>query len=250
MLSTLDVDFLLTNDDGIEAIGLQSLCQAIEALGSIAVVAPDTVRSCCSHMVTTAESLIVERLDSVSWKVSGTPADCIRIAIKHLRIRPKWILSGVNEGGNLGVDIHYSGTVAGAREASLLGFRSMAISQYLRRDRPRDWPLTARRAIYAWTQLQSIDLSPNQFWNVNLPVVDRPQVELAIVHSDPEPQMLGYDFEPIEDQPSDDFASAQTQWVKYRSNYQERPRQEQYDVANCFSGNITATRLGARIAGL
>lgn len=240
MLSGIDVDFLLTNDDGIQADGLQMLCQAISQIGSIAVVAPDTVRSCCSHAVTTADSLEIRKLDAVSWKVSGTPADCVRVAIKYLGIRPKWVVSGVNEGGNLGVDIHYSGTVAGAREAALMGFPSMAISQYLRRDRARDWNLSAQRAAYAWKQLQSLPLKPSQFWNVNLPVVDHSQIELAIAHTLPEPQMLDYDFSRIEDHPEPQL---DTQIVKYRSNYQLRPRTEAFDVSNCFGGSITVSRL-------
>jgi 5'-nucleotidase len=240
----MDVDFLLTNDDGIQAEGLQCLAHAVAQIGSIAVVAPDTVRSCCSHAVTTAEALTIQTTGSASWKVSGTPADCVRVAIKHLRIRPKWVLSGVNEGGNLGVDIHYSGTVAGAREAALMGFPSMAISQYLRRDRPRDWPLSALRAVHAWQQLQSIQLDPNQFWNVNLPVVDHTRTELAIQHAIPEPQMLEYDFADVEDQSVPKF---DTQIVKYRSNYQLRPRTEEFDVAKCFAGNITASRLCTRL---
>jgi 5'-nucleotidase len=256
VLRDLEVDFLLTNDDGIDALGLQAIGQAIGAIGTMAMVAPDTVRSCCSHAVTTAEALQVVQIDSVRWKVSGTPADCIRVAIKHLRIRPKWVLSGVNEGGNLGVDIHYSGTVAGAREAALMGFRSMAISQYLRRDRPRHWDLSALRAIHAWSQLQSLELGPTEFWNINLPVVESARVDLPLVQCSPEPQMLTYDFACVDPEPSDmassnmassDMASSdQTQWLKYRSNYQERPRSESLDVEQCFSGQITATRLSSK----
>ena len=261
MLRDLEVDFLLTNDDGIDALGLQALGEAIGSIGTMAMVAPDTVRSCCSHAVTTAEALQVVQINSVRWKVSGTPADCIRVAIKHLGIRPKWVLSGVNEGGNLGVDIHYSGTVAGAREAALMGFRSMAISQYLRRDRPRHWDLSALRAIHAWSHLQSLELRPTEFWNINLPVVESARVDLPLVQCGPEPQMLTYDFAcvdpestdmgppdmgPPDQGPSDQGPSDQTQWLKYRSNYQERPRSESLDVAQCFSGQITATRLSSK----
>ena len=256
MLRDLEVDFLLTNDDGIDALGLQALGEAIGSIGTMAMVAPDTVRSCCSHAVTTAEALQVVQINSVRWKVSGTPADCIRVAIKHLRIRPKWVLSGVNEGGNLGVDIHYSGTVAGAREAALMGFRSMAISQYLRRDRPRHWDLSALRAIHAWSHLQSLELRPTEFWNINLPVVESARVDLPLVQCSPEPQMFTYDFASVDPEstdmgppdmgPPDQGPSDQTQWLKYRSNYQERPRSESLDVAQCFSGQITATRLSSK----
>jgi 5'-nucleotidase len=251
VLRDLEVDFLLTNDDGIDALGLQALGEAIGSIGTMAMVAPDTVRSCCSHAVTTAEALQVVQINSVRWKVSGTPADCIRVAIKHLRIRPKWVLSGVNEGGNLGVDIHYSGTVAGAREAALMGFRSMAISQYLRRDRPRHWDLSALRAIHAWSHLQSLELRPTEFWNINLPVVESARVDLPLVQCGPEPQMLTYDFACVDPEstdmgPPDMGPPDQTQWLKYRSNYQERPRSESLDVAQCFSGQITATRLSSK----
>jgi 5'-nucleotidase len=176
------------------------------------------------------------------------------------------VLSGVNEGGNLGVDIHYSGTVAGAREAALMGLRSMAISQYLRRDRPRHWELSALRAIHAWSHLRSLELGPTEFWNINLPVVESARVDLPLVQCRPEPQMLTYDFACVDPEPSDmgpsdrassdmassdmassDMASSdQIQWLKYRSNYQERPRSESLDVEQCFSGQITATRLSSK----
>ena len=101
MLNGLDVDFLLTNDDGIEAEGLVSLVQAIAKVGSFAVVAPDTVRSCCSHAVTTAEALSIHRLDAKRWKVSGTPADCVKLSKdKILHRLPDIVLSGINHGSN------------------------------------------------------------------------------------------------------------------------------------------------------
>jgi 5'-nucleotidase len=264
------VDYLITNDDGIDAAGLQSLyravCLAVGDANRVAVVAPDSVRSCCSHGVSTAESIRVEEVGKQMWKVSGTPADCVRVAIKGLRIAPRWVLSGVNEGGNLGVDIHYSGTVAGAREATLLGYRSIALSQYLRRDRPRDWDLSALRAYNAITQLQSQELAQGQFWNVNLPVVDHRESSLPLQFAQPETGMLAFDFEEVQPEyesldpsqtvglPTDsnrtegnhvssNNAGNSVRWMKYRSNYQDRPRTAPSDVATCFSGFVTATRL-------
>jgi len=264
------VDYLITNDDGIDAAGLQSLyravCLAVGDANRVAVVAPDSVRSCCSHGVSTAESIRVEEVGKQMWKVSGTPADCVRVAIKGLRIAPRWVLSGVNEGGNLGVDIHYSGTVAGAREATLLGYRAIALSQYLRRDRPRDWDLSALRAYNAITQLQSHELAQGQFWNVNLPVVDHRESSLPLQFAQPETGMLAFDFEEVQPEyesldpshtvglPTDNNrtegnhvssnnAGNSVRWMKYRSNYQDRPRTAPSDVATCFSGFVTATRL-------
>jgi 5'-nucleotidase len=264
------VDYLITNDDGIDAAGLQSLyravCLAVGDANRVAVVAPDSVRSCCSHGVSTAESIRVEEVGKQMWKVSGTPADCVRVAIKGLRIAPRWVLSGVNEGGNLGVDIHYSGTVAGAREATLLGYRAIALSQYLRRDRPRDWDLSALRAYKTITQLQSQELAQGQFWNVNLPVVDHREPSLPLQFAQPETGMLAFDFEEVQPEyesldpsqtvglPTDsnrtegnhvssNNAGNSVRWMKYRSNYQDRPRTAPSDVATCFAGFVTATRL-------
>lgn len=264
------VDYLITNDDGIDAAGLQSLyravCLAVGDANRVAVVAPDSVRSCCSHGVSTAESIRVEEVGKQMWKVSGTPADCVRVAIKGLRIAPRWVLSGVNEGGNLGVDIHYSGTVAGAREATLLGYRAIALSQYLRRDRPRDWDLSALRAYNTITQLQSHELAQGQFWNVNLPVVDHRESSLPLQFAQPETGMLAFDFEEVQPEyesldpsqtvglPTDsnrtegnhvssNNAGNSVRWMKYRSNYQDRPRTAPSDVATCFAGFVTATRL-------
>jgi 5'-nucleotidase len=251
------VDYLITNDDGIDADGLQFLyrevCHQIGSSAKVAVVAPDSVRSCCSHGVTTAEALRVERVAEQRWKVSGTPADCVRVALKGLRIQPQWILSGVNEGGNLGVDIHYSGTAAGAREAALLGHRSFALSQYLRRDRPRNWQLSAQRALHAVRELQSQVCPIGHFWNVNLPVVDGTEVPLPIRKVEPEPQMLAFDYEAVpEPQWSEprieSVGGRSVQWLKYRSNYQDRPREIAKDVATCFAGSITATCLAVQLA--
>jgi 5'-nucleotidase len=216
--------------------------------------------------VSTAESIRVEEVGKQMWKVSGTPADCVRVAIKGLRIAPRWVLSGVNEGGNLGVDIHYSGTVAGAREATLLGYRAIALSQYLRRDRPRDWDLSALRAYNTITQLQSHELAQGQFWNVNLPVVDHREPSLPLQFAQPETGMLAFDFEEVQPEyepldpsqtvglPTDsnrtegnhvssNNAGNSVRWMKYRSNYQDRPRTAPSDVATCFAGFVTATRL-------
>ena len=136
---------LLTNDDGIEAEGLQCLYDVLTKTAECFVVAPDQGRSCCSHGVTTHTSLQVVARMRNQWTVSGTPADCVRVGLLWLDLKPDLVVSGINHGGNLGVDILYSGTAAGAREASLLGVPAIAISQYMRRDIDRDWDVSARR---------------------------------------------------------------------------------------------------------
>jgi 5'-nucleotidase len=169
------------------------------------------------------------------------------VGLKWLKLQPDWVLSGVNEGGNLGVDLHYSGTVAGAREACLLGVRSMAISQYLRRDRPRDWQLSGLRARYAFEHWNAVQLPERTFWNLNLPVVDSQEVALEFRECLPEPQMLGFEFErseePTDAMPRTSPTSQSIEQIVYRSNYQLRPRSAGSDVAECFGGAIVATQL-------
>lgn len=236
---------LITNDDGYDANGLRAFVDAMESFGSIYVVAPDSVRSCCSHGVTTADELHVRQVADQHWTVSGTPADCVRVALKWLRIRPDWVLSGVNEGGNLGVDVHYSGTVAGAREARLLGYRSMALSQYLRRDMPRDWQRSASRARSAFERICELPIRSSEFWNINLPVDPSTAIELEIAHCEPEQQMLPFEYEPLTES-SDSQQRFECRQVVYRSNYQSRPRNPASDVDHCFGGKIAVSRLQTR----
>jgi 5'-nucleotidase len=236
------VIFLITNDDGYDAHGIQEFAEEMKSLGDVYVVAPDSVRSCCSHGVTTADELHVRYMTERHWTVSGTPADCIRIALKWLRIQPDWILSGVNEGGNLGVDIHYSGTVAGAREGRLHGVPAMAFSQYLRRELPRDWKRSARRARYAFEALRALELEADEFLNVNLPVDGSDAMELDIVHCQPESQMLMFEFESVSES-IDEQQRTEYKQVLYRSNYQSRPRGPMSDVDVCFGGKISVSRL-------
>src|SRR5262245_38460098 len=107
---------LLTNDDGIDAPGIQALVQAAQALGEPVVVAPMQAHSGCSHRVTTEEPIRVQQRSPSSYAVEGTPADCVRLALHSIAPETTWVLSGINAGGNLGADVHISGTVAAVRE--------------------------------------------------------------------------------------------------------------------------------------
>ncbi len=122
------MQILLTNDDGIDAEGLQSLARELSGVGKVIIVAPARGCSCCGHSVTTASPLVVREVREDQFAVEGWPADCVRVAIHHLKLEPDWVLSGINHGGNLGVDILMSGTVAAAREASCTAF---ALWQFL-----------------------------------------------------------------------------------------------------------------------
>ena len=160
---------VLTNDDGIEAPGLAVLRSATAALTGCRVVAPLGPRSGCGHAVTTHQPIALVDRDDGQIAVDGTPADCVRVAIHRLGGDVAWVLSGINAGGNLGADLHHSGTVAAVREAALHGVPGVALSHYIARGRPIDWVRAA-----AWTS-RVLDLlmarppEPGTFWNVNLP---------------------------------------------------------------------------------
>src|SRR5262245_40708119 len=119
---------LLTNDDGIHSPGLNALEEALSPLGSITIVAPDREMSASSQSLTLNQPLRFHKVGANRYAVSGTPADCVILAaIKILHERPSLVISGINRGMNIGDDIAYSGTVAGALEASLQGMPAIAV---------------------------------------------------------------------------------------------------------------------------
>jgi 5'-nucleotidase len=120
---------LVTNDDGIQAPGLQALAEALEQAGDVWVYAPDRQQSAVSHGVSLHRPLRVAEMRPQWFMVDGTPADCVMLAVRDLlEQKPALVVSGVNAGANLGDDVTYSGTVAGAREGMLLGVPSFAVS--------------------------------------------------------------------------------------------------------------------------
>ncbi|HEX8399683.1 MAG TPA: 5'/3'-nucleotidase SurE [Pyrinomonadaceae bacterium] len=122
---------LLTNDDGIFSNGLKQLEEALKSVGDVFVVAPLSEMSGASHSLTLSRPLRIRQFDERHWAVDGTPTDCVSIALNKilpLELRPDICCSGINYGGNLGDDASYSGTVAGALEATILGVSGLAFS--------------------------------------------------------------------------------------------------------------------------
>lgn len=166
---------LLSNDDGIHAPGLAVLERIARALSDdIWVVAPETEQSGASHALTLHRPLRLKQRDERHFGVDGTPTDCVLLAVNHLLAdrKPDIVLSGVNHGQNLGEDVTYSGTIAAAMEATLLGVRAFAFSQRLVDGRPPDWetavawgPQVVRRAL-------AVDWPRHVLMNVNFPAVD------------------------------------------------------------------------------
>jgi 5'-nucleotidase len=120
---------LVTNDDGILAPGLDSLARVAERFGETWVVAPDVERSGVSHAITLTEPLRACMIAPRRYALTGTPADCVFIALNHLLPeKPDLVLSGINRGPNLGYDVLYSGTVGGAMEGTIQGIPAVAFS--------------------------------------------------------------------------------------------------------------------------
>jgi 5'-nucleotidase len=121
---------LVTNDDGIHSAGIKALAEALEELGDVVVVAPAHEMSAASHSLTLMRPLRIEKIDERHYSVDGTPTDCITLAMSHILKDdlPSLVVSGINKGGNLGDDVTYSGTVAGALEAAIYGLPGIAMS--------------------------------------------------------------------------------------------------------------------------
>jgi 5'-nucleotidase len=188
------VRVLLTNDDGIEADGLQTLRRALLTVPGIQlrVVAPDGNRSAMARMITTRRPLWVQEVDfgdgTVGFATDGTPVDCVRLA--HLGLVDDWypqmVVSGINHGTNIGDDITYSGTVAAALEAIILGLPGVAVSQQssalefdFRKPSAFDFDAAANFTARLVADLQSVPLPAATLLNVNFPGCPPEGVEVA-----------------------------------------------------------------------
>jgi 5'-nucleotidase len=222
---------LLTNDDGIEAAGLQALAAAAAPLGAVTVAAPVGALSGCSHQVTTDQPFRVLAREGNRYAVEGTPADCVRVGLYRLAPDAAWVLSGINHGGNLGTDVWHSGTAAAAREAVLHGRPAVAVSHYKKKRLEFDWPRAAGWLGPLLRDLLARPWTPGTFWNVNLP-------HPAPAEADPEVVFCRLDLTPL---PLSFREAEGLLW--YNGDYHQRGRVPGADVDVCFSGNIAVTRI-------
>jgi 5'-nucleotidase len=194
LIACIFVRVLLTNDDGIEAAGLQTLRRALATVPSIelAVIAPDGNRSAMARSITTRRPLWVQEVDfedgTVGYATDGTPVDCVRLANLGLieGFEADVVVSGINHGSNLGDDISYSGTVAAALEAIVLGLPGIAVSQQsrsmeldFRAGAGFDFTVAARFTARLVEELESMSLPPGTLLNVNVPGSDPDGVSVA-----------------------------------------------------------------------
>ena len=221
---------VLTNDDGIDAPGIQALRNALNGRESI-IVAPNAPLSGCSHQINRGGPIEIEKRAKGEYAIAGTPADCARVALSHLCSEAEWVLSGINAGGNLGSDIYVSGTVAAVREAALLRSPGIAISHYIRRGKAIDWAVATQLAANVLSKLMSLPMEEGAFWNVNLPHLEP---------DDPEPEIV---FCPCCTQPLPTEYVVEGSHFKYVGEYGQRLRDPGADVDICLSGKISVVQI-------
>ncbi len=160
---------LVTNDDGVRSEGIHALAGVLAPLGDVVVVAPQLEASAIGHALTLRRPLRLEAVADNVYSVDGTPTDCVNIAIAQvLRAKPDLVISGINKGYNLGDDVTYSGTVAGALEGALLGIPSLAVSVQRTHEAPQFDHAAAVAATVATAVLQH-GLPPRTLLNINVP---------------------------------------------------------------------------------
>lgn len=161
---------LVTNDDGVHSPGILVLAEHLAALGEVVVVAPDRERSAVSHALTLQAPLRADELRPGFFAIDGTPTDCVNLAIHGLLDRkPDLVVSGINRGGNMGDDLTYSGTVAAAMEATLMGVPALAFSLEAERFLAEDFAVAATVAVDLAQRVLESGLPAETFLNINVP---------------------------------------------------------------------------------
>ena len=159
---------LVTNDDGVRSDGIHALAAGLASLGEVTIVAPMSEASAIGHALTLRRPLRVEEVSPRVYSVDGTPTDCVNLAVTTvLKSLPDLVVSGINKGYNIGDDVTYSGTVAGALEAALLGIPAVAVS--LQGGVEYDFGPAAEAAVAIADALLRHPLSGRAFLNVNVP---------------------------------------------------------------------------------
>jgi len=236
---------LVTNDDGIQASGINALLQAVnsmELFDAVYVVAPDQPKSGCSHQTTTDRKLLLEEVGENRFQIDGSPADCVRVAIAQLDIQPDWVFAGINHGANLGCDVYLSGTAAAAREAVMHDINAIALSQYHLASTQIDWKQAGQwAAIVIQKVLEGRDLflssSESGYWNVNFPdpnICGKAEPDICLTGLDTNALPIGYEL--VEE--SDGVTA-----LKHAADYHQRKREDGLDVQVCFDGAISISRV-------
>lgn len=181
---------LITNDDGIGSPGIAALTAAIKDIAEVVIVAPETEQSAVGHAITVSFPLRVTELGKGYYAVRGTPADCVKVAVKELlQDLPDMVISGINLGPNTGTHIIYSGTVSAATEATILGIPSFAISlgTYINPDFSFAAGFAKRLALL----IRENGLPKGVLLNVNIPAVPEEKIKGVRITQQGETKFIG-----------------------------------------------------------
>ncbi len=224
---------LLTNDDGIDANGLHTLASIAGEFGDVFIAAPKHQHSGCGHQVTFDNPVQVGELEPGVFWIDGTPADCVRVATSQLIGPVDWVISGINQGSNLGNDVFMSGTLAAAREAAWLEIPSIALSQYHRPHSDHLWEWSERLTRHVLNKFLQEKPQQYRFWSINFPAVPNLlSTQIAL------PSIRVCDLDPTPVKPE---YRADGRAYLMTNDYHARPRMKGRDVDVCFNGEISVT---------
>ena len=211
---------LVTNDDGVRSDGLHMLADALRRLGEVTVVAPQVEASAIGHALTLRRPLRLQELGERVYEVDGTPTDCVNIGVTHIyRDKPDLVVSGINKGYNLGDDVTYSGTVAGAMEGALLGIPSIAVSLERSHGQYEFGPSAAAAAAVAELVLRH-GLAARTFLNINVPPGDPRGIRITVQAKRNHVTVVDARIDP-RNQPYYWIEEGQNEWEPHdRSDYQ------------------------------
>ncbi|MGB9683136.1 MAG: 5'/3'-nucleotidase SurE [bacterium] len=170
---------LISNDDGVGSVGLNALGRALSRLGRVVIVSPDRQRSASGHSLTVEEPIRVKRISSELevWVTTGTPADCILLGVcEIIKDKVDIVVSGINHGSNVGIDITYSGTVSAAMEGLINGIPSIAVSLASYKVlEPTLFDMAANFTTRLAEAVIKVGLPKDVLLNVNIPAIERPK---------------------------------------------------------------------------
>jgi 5'-nucleotidase len=234
------MQILLTNDDGIRAPGIAAALKVLRRMGDVHVVAPETVQSATGHGITIHGPLMTQpvRVDeqTVGTSVDGRPADCVKLAINALLPRrPDLVVSGINSGANVGINVIYSGTVAAAIEAAFLGLPAIALSLLLDSKLP-DYDHVADICLQTIDKLMKIGIRPGEVMSVNVPALRSPDKPRGI-------RVVRQCVRPWDDTYEKRLTPGGNAYYWNTAKFTLRPDQNDTDVAALRDGYVTVTPL-------
>ena len=250
---------LISNDDGVEAPGIQILADHLSTLGRVSLVAPDRDRSGASNSLTLDQPIRVTMLGPDRYRVAGTPTDCVHLALAGLLdSEPRIVVSGINNSANLGDDVLYSGTVAAAMEGRFLGLPAIAVSLVSRDHIGKHYATAARAAVQIVARLLEDPLPADTILNVNVP--DRPWNDIrglqvtrlgrrhrsapCIAQHDPRGRpiyWIGPPGDAADDGPGTDFAAVRDGYVSITPIHVDLTRYQALEKVASWIGPLTAT---------